>query len=142
MKLQPRDGKHHVLQHVHHDHHAGGEQLRPRSQVGSRLARDVHLPTEPQDPAHNPASDELAGPGHHTSVHGKPEAVVVAASDGVSSKIRIAGFGILGEGKIGVDVLVSAVVQYEDGAEEGEHANRLGEGADEGVPGTEFLVGG
>jgi hypothetical protein len=142
MKLQPRDCKHHVLQHVYHDHHARREQLWPRPQIGSRLARDVHLPSEPQDPTHDPASDELTCPGHHTSVHGEGEAVVVAASNRVCSGIRFASFGVLGEREIGVDILVGAIVQDENGAEEGEHADGFGERADERVPGAEFPVRG
>lgn len=123
MKLETGDRKHHVLQHMDHHDHAGGEQLWPRAQVGSSLARHVHLPAKPQDPAHNPASDEFACPGHHRSVHGERKTIVIAASDRVSRQVGIQNFGVLRKGEVGVNVLVGSVVQDEDRAEEGEHAD-------------------
>lgn len=141
MKSQPRDGKHHILQHVHHDYHTSGEQLGPRAEVGARLARDVHLPAEPQDAADDPAGDEFAGPGHHTGVEGELEIVALAAADGARAVSGIGERGGLVEGEVGIDVLVGAIVQDEDGGEEGEHADGFGERADEGVAGAEFLVG-
>src|SRR5258708_12577572 len=85
MKPQPRDCKHHVLQHVHHDHHARREQLWPRPQIGSPLARAVHLPSEPQDPTPDPPSNELTCPGHHTTVHAQAQPYVFTPSNRLSS---------------------------------------------------------
>lgn len=131
---------------MHHDYHAGREQFWPHGQISARLARDVHLPAEPEDAPHDPAGHDLACPGHHTSVQGELEVVALAtAADGESGgSVSWRGDGggrlLLVEGEVGVDVLVAPVVEDEDGAEKSEHADGFGEGADEDVAGAEFLV--
>jgi len=135
MKLQSNNRKQHVLQNMHHDHDSRRKQLRPHTEIILPLARDVDLPAKPNQPPDYPPRDKLTRPRNERGIERAAKIVVLA-----SLLFALIRHGISVEREVGIYVFVRAVMENQDGAEEGEHGDGLGEGADVNVAGAELLV--
>lgn len=105
--------------------HTSRQQLRPNRQIHLSLQTNINPEAQSDQASNRQTRHQLTPPRYH---------------GGIKCHVEIIRLVLVIKGKIGVDVLVGAKVQYEDGAEEGNHGSVLREEADEDVTDLEFLV--
>lgn len=117
---------------MHHNRNPCRQQLRPPPQILHTLP--LHLKPEPprHNPPHNPSRRHLTRPRVATRLKRKSKTIHHLPNFPTTL--------ILIERKIRIDVLVGAIMEDEDLAEEGEHGDVLGEGADEDRAAAELAV--
>jgi hypothetical protein len=115
---------------VHHNSHPSRQQLRPGPQIQNPLPRNIKSKHPAHNPPDRPRRHNLTSPRDRRRAEREVEGINLFPSD-----VRL-----VIKREVRVDVLISAIVQHQNLAEEGEHGHVLGDVADEDAAAAVFPV--